>query len=75
MFSINRLQSVLKAFPTRVFDDKVKEHRSDRYSKGFKSRDQLVAMVFGHLSGASSLRMIEASYNCIFRPIVTAHSV
>ncbi len=63
MFSINRLQSVLKAFPLRVFDDKVQEHRSDRYSKGFKSRDQLVAMVFGHLSGASSLRMIEAAYN------------
>ncbi|MEH6567384.1 MAG: DUF4372 domain-containing protein, partial [Halopseudomonas sp.] len=63
MFSINRLHSVLKAFPSRVFNDKVQEHRSDRYSKGFKSWDQLVALVFGHLSGASSLRMIEAAYN------------
>lgn len=63
MFSISRLHSVMKGVPRRVFDDKVLECGSNRYSKRFDSWSQLVAMVYGHLSGASSLRMIEASYS------------
>ena len=63
MFSISRLHSVMKGVPRRVFDDKVRECGSDRYSKGFDSWSQLVTMVYGHLSGASSLRMIEAGYS------------
>jgi hypothetical protein len=53
----------MKGVPRRVFDDKVRECGSDRYSKGFDSWSQLVAMVYGHLSGASSLRMIEVGYS------------
>jgi IS4 transposase len=53
----------MKGAPRKVFDEKVREHGSDRYSKGFDSWSQLVAMVYGHLSGASSLRMIEAGYS------------
>lgn len=52
-----------KGVPRNVFDAKVREAGSDRYSKGFDSWSQLVAMVYGHLSGAPSLRMIEASFN------------
>lgn len=63
MFSISRLHGVMKGVPRRVFDDRVRACGSDRYSKGFDSWSQLVAMVFGHLSGASSLRMIEAGYS------------
>lgn len=63
MFSISRFQCVMKGVPRSVFDAEVREARSDRYSKGFDSWSQLVAMVYGHLSGASSLRMIEASFN------------
>jgi hypothetical protein len=63
VFSINRLHGVLNGLPRKVFDDKVRECGSDRYSKGFNSWSQLVTMLFGQFSGASSLRMIEASYS------------
>lgn len=63
MFSISRLQQLMKALPRGVFDAGVRQHTSDRYSKRFGSWDQLVAMLFGHLSGASSLRTLEAGYN------------
>jgi IS4 transposase len=53
----------MKGVPRGVFDTAVEEAGSDRYSKVLGSWGQLTAMVFGHLSGASSLRMIEASYN------------
>jgi IS4 transposase len=41
----------------------VREHGADKYSKGFGCWDQLVAMVYGQLSGASSLRVLEAGFN------------
>lgn len=63
MYSISRFRSLLNEVPRKVFADQVKHCGSDRYSKGFDSWSQLVAMVYGHLSGAASLRMIEHSYN------------
>lgn len=63
MFSISRLQEVMKGVPRGVFDTAVREHGTDKHSKGFRSWDQLTAMIFAQLSGASSLRVVEAAYN------------
>jgi IS4 transposase len=53
----------MEGVPRNVFDRAVEECGSDRYSKRFDSWSQLTSMIYGQLSGASSLRMIEASYN------------
>lgn len=49
--------------PRGTFQSTVAKHRGDRYSKGFSCWDQLVAMVYAQLSGAASLREIEAGFN------------
>jgi IS4 transposase len=41
----------------------VEVHQADKHSKGFGCWDQLVAMVYAQLSGASSLRVLEAGFN------------
>ncbi len=60
MFRISRMQEILKGLPRGAFDRLVSEHQADKYSKGFGCWDQLVAMLYGHLSGAESLRQLEA---------------
>lgn len=63
MFSISRLRTVMKEIPRQVFDAEVRAQGSDRYSKRLNSWSQLVAMVYAQLSGAPSLRVMEAGYN------------
>ena len=63
MFSISRIQQVLQAVPRAEFDRIVKRHQGDRYSKGFGCWQQLLAMVYVQLSGATSLRQLEAGLN------------
>jgi putative transposase len=63
MFSISRIQQVLQAVPRAEFDRIVKRHQGDRYSKGFGCWQQLLAMVYVQLSGAASLRQLEAGLN------------
>lgn len=63
MFSISRIQQVLQAVPRGAFDRIVERHGADRYSKGFGCWQQLLAMVYVQLSGASSLRQLEAGFN------------
>jgi IS4 transposase len=63
MFRISRLHEIMKALPRATFDRLVERHRADKHSKGFGGWSHLVAMVYGHLSGASSLRVLEAGYN------------
>jgi hypothetical protein len=57
------MQEILKGLPRGTFDRLVQEHQADKHSKGFGCWDQLVAMVYGHLSGASSLRQLESGFN------------
>ena len=57
------MQEILKGLPRGAFDRLVSEHQADKYSKGFGCWDQLVAMLYGHLSGAESLRQLEAGFN------------
>ena len=63
MFTISRFHEILKYFPRSSFEKLVKKHGSDKYSKGFGSWAHLVAMLYGQLSGASSLRTLEAGFN------------
>lgn len=63
MFRISQIQRVMKSVPWGAFDRIVEQHDGDRYAKNFHCRDHLVAMVYAHLSGADSLRTIEAGFN------------
>lgn len=64
MHSISRLQQVLGALPRAAFNRSVARHQGDRHVKRFTCWDQLVAMLYVQLSGASSLRQLEAGFNC-----------
>lgn len=52
---------ILKLIPWAVFDRLVEEHGSDELVRRFKTRHQLIALVYGQLAGAGSLREIEAT--------------
>jgi len=53
----------MKGLPRGVFDQLVKKHQADKYSKHFGHWDQLVAMTYAQLSGTTGLRPLEASFN------------
>ncbi len=57
------MQEIMKGLPRGTFDGFVRDHQADKHSKGFGCWDQLVAMVYGHLSGVESLRQLEAGFN------------
>jgi IS4 transposase len=57
------MQEVMKGLPRDRFDRLVRDHRSDKHSKGFGSWDQLVAMVYGQLAEVGSLRELESGFN------------
>ena len=63
MNSINGIGQVLKAVPRGAFARAVERHQGDRHVKKFTCWDQLVAMVYVQLAGASSLRQLEAGFN------------
>lgn len=63
MFSISRIQQVLQAVPRAEFDRIVQRHQADRFSKGFGCWQHLLAMIYVQLSGATSLRQLEAGFN------------
>jgi hypothetical protein len=52
---------LLKFIPWAVFDRLVQEHGADKCVREFKTRHQLIALLFGQLSGNASLRGIEAA--------------
>jgi IS4 transposase len=52
---------LLKLIPWTAFDRLVDEHGSDDLVRKFNTRHQLIALVYGQLAGACSLREIEAT--------------
>jgi len=52
--------SVLKQVPWRRFDQLVDEHEADKHVRTLTTKSQLVALMYAQLSGAQSLREIEA---------------
>jgi hypothetical protein len=51
---------VLKHLPWSAFEGLVEEHGSDKRQRGFTTRTHLLALIYGQLCGAVSLREIEA---------------
>ena len=52
---------LLKHLPWAVFDRLVDKHRADRRVRRLTTKSQLLALLFAQLSGATSLREIEAN--------------
>jgi len=52
---------LLKHVPWSVFDKLVDEHRADRGVRRLTTKGQFVALLYGQLAGASSLREIETA--------------
>lgn len=61
--SICLFQQIVKSLPRRRIARIVSTHESDKWKKNFKTYDHLLVMVFAQLSGQTSLRDIEASFN------------
>jgi len=62
-FSPSILGQLFEPIDRRRFQVVVDDHDGDAYDKGFKSWDHLLALVYAQLSGADSLRSLEASWN------------
>jgi Transposase DDE domain/Domain of unknown function (DUF4372) len=54
------LHQVLQHVPWDGFERLVEEHGADKHVRRLSTKSQLIAMLYGQLSGASSLREIEA---------------
>ena len=52
---------VLKQLPWHRFDRLVDEHGADKHVRALTTKSQLIALIYAQLSGAQSLREIEAS--------------
>lgn len=63
MFRISRFAEVLKQLPRGIVDRAVSSREADKHRKGFSCWRQLVCMVYAQLSGATSLRVLERSFN------------
>jgi putative transposase len=63
MFRVSRFAEILKLLPRAVFDRAVERCQADRYRKHRSCWQQLVAMIYAQLSAASSLRVLESSFN------------
>ena len=63
MYRNTRFSTLLEAIPRGLFDRRSQTYGPNKYSKRFRSWDQLVAMLYGQLSGCSSLCQLAAECN------------
>lgn len=63
MYRNTRFGELLKGLSRGSFEKTVDQFQADKYSKGFRCWDQLVAMIYGQVSGCRSLRELEAGFN------------
>lgn len=54
-------KTILKHLPWHEFEELVVAHGADERQRGFSAKTQLTALIYGQLSGAASLREIEAA--------------
>lgn len=57
------LGQILDLIPGHILSSVVKKHKSDKYCKSYKTRDELVAMLLGQLNGCNTLRDITTALN------------
>jgi hypothetical protein len=53
---------MLQLMPWRSFDRAVERHKADKKVRRLTTRNQFIALLFGQVSGADSLRAIEAGF-------------
>jgi putative transposase len=53
----------MKGLPRGTFDQLVKKHNADKYSKHFGHWDQLIAMLYAQLSGTTGMRPLVKGFN------------
>jgi putative transposase len=63
VFRSTTFGQIVKLLDRGMFRRVVKSHGSDKYSKGFRTWDHLMACLFSQLSGSKSLRDLEVSFN------------
>ena len=61
--TVSLFQQIIKALPRRRIAHFVATHESDKWTKRFSTFDHLVVMIYAQLSGQTSLRDLEASFN------------
>lgn len=61
--TVSLFQQIMKGLPRRRIDHLIATHGSDKWCKGFTTFNQLTVMIFAQLSGQTSLRDLEASFN------------
>lgn len=63
MYTISRFRELLNLFPRGAFDRAVRRREADKHRKGFSCWQQLVVLVYGQLTRASSLRVLLRGFN------------
>jgi len=56
-------QGLVKPLTEKLIAESVKRFNPDRYSKGFKTRDHLMVMIFAQVHQIKSLRELETAFN------------
>ena len=54
---------IIDLIPSEIIRKATEKHKTDRYTKKYRTRDQLVAMLFGQLNNCHTLRDILAGFN------------
>lgn len=63
MYRNTRFAEILKGLPRSVFEKHAQRLDADKHCKGFRAWDQLIALMYAQISGATSLREVEAGFN------------
>lgn len=63
MYRNTRFGALMKGLSRPAFEKIVAHYQADKHQKGFRCWDQLMAMIYGQLSGCRSLRELETGFN------------
>ena len=61
--AVSLFQKIIKALPRHRIANLVATYESDKWVKRFSTFDHLVVMIYAQLSGQTSLRDLEVSFN------------
>ena len=63
MYRNTRFGDIMKGLPRGFFNQIIEQTEADKHNKGFSSWDQLLVMVYAHISGSTSLRSLLSRFN------------